>query len=471
MYLADTTVLSKGKYPEIFDRMEKNLRLSKNLYNAALFRIRQVFTGWEKTVRTGNEEEVFRKVRIMQAAYPKVKVGRVLSYRALDAIMRANGNPDFYAGLPMQTAQHVLKEAVTVFGAWLKSLKEYRRAPGRYTGKPCMPKYLKGDRHTFYITNQDAVLYPVYREMEDEGVGNTSEDAIRGYDGMELKLPLIKERLYLKHIAPGSTLKEVQVKPYYGKLLLVLVLEREDMPSTEERPHYAGIDFGTDNIAAIVSTDHASRIYKGGAVLSESRIFHKKKAEATGIITKGKRHQHADSAHLRRLCLRHDCFVKDVMHKVSTDIVRYCVRHGVGTIVMGVNRGWKQETDMGKENNQNFMGIPHDRLKKMIMYKAAREGIRVMEQEESYTSKADITAGDPMPVYGREEGKPVFSGKRKKRGMYVCNAGYMINADCNGAANILRKAFPDAWNGTEDFRFLARPECAGFKELQRGRTA
>ena len=126
MYLADTTVLSKGKYPEIFDRMEKNLRLSKNLYNAALFRIRQVFTGWEKTVRTGNEEEVFREVRIMQAAYPKVKVGRVLSYRALDAIMRANGNPDFYAGLPMQTAQHVLKEAVTVFRAWLKSLKEYR---------------------------------------------------------------------------------------------------------------------------------------------------------------------------------------------------------------------------------------------------------------------------------------------------------------------------------------------------------
>ena len=164
MYLADTTVLSKGKYPEIFDRMERNLRLSKNLYNAALFRLRQVFTGWEKTVRTGNEEEVFREVRIMQAAYPKVKVGRVLSYRALDAIMRANGNPDFYAGLPMQTAQRVLKEAVTVFRAWLKSLREYKRAPGRYTGKPCMPKYLKNDRHTFYITNQDAVLYPVKPE-------------------------------------------------------------------------------------------------------------------------------------------------------------------------------------------------------------------------------------------------------------------------------------------------------------------
>ena len=79
--------------------MEQDLLLSKNLYNAALFRIRQVFTGWEKEERTQNEEEVFRELRTMQAAYPKVKVGRVLSYRALDAVMRANNNPDFMAVL------------------------------------------------------------------------------------------------------------------------------------------------------------------------------------------------------------------------------------------------------------------------------------------------------------------------------------------------------------------------------------
>ena len=169
MYMADTTVMSGDKYPEVFEQMEKDLRLSKNLYNAALFRIRQVFTGWDKEQRTENEEEVFREVRAMQAAYPKVKVRRVLSYRALDAIMRANRNPDFFAGLSMQTAQRVLKEAVTVFKAWLFSLKEYRRAPEKYTGKPCMPKYLKNDRHTFYVTNQDAVLYPVYRGMSAAG--------------------------------------------------------------------------------------------------------------------------------------------------------------------------------------------------------------------------------------------------------------------------------------------------------------
>ena len=471
MYLADTTVLSKNKNPEVHERMEQDLLLSKNLYNAALFRIRQVFTGWEKEERTQNEEEVFRELRTMQAAYPKVKVGRVLSYRALDAVMRANNNPDFFAGLPMQTAQRVLKEAVTVFRAWLSSLKEFRRAPERYTGKPCMPKYLKNDRHTFYITNQDAVLYPVYRKTDAAGRKITDSGAPGEYDGMELKLPLMKKRLYLRHIAADSRLKEVQVKPYYGKILLVLVLETEDPPMSREKPYLAGIDFGTDNIAAIVSTDHASRIYKGGAVLSKSRDFHKRKAEAAGIITKGTERKHADSARLRRLSLHHDCFMKDMMHKISTDIVRYCAEHGVGTIVMGVNRGWKQGSDMGNVNNQNFTGIPHDRLRKMIMYKAAREGIRVMEQEESYTSKADITAMDFIPIYGRENGNVGFSGKRIKRGLYSCSAGYAVNADCNGAANILRKAVPDAWEGTEDFRFLATPEKAGFKDLQRVRTA
>ena len=471
MYLADTTVLSKNKNPDVYERMEQDLLLSKNLYNAALFRIRQVFTGWEKEERTQNEEDVFGELRIMQAAYPKVKVGRVLSYRALDAVMRANNNPDFFAGLPMQTAQRVLKEAVTVFRAWLSSLKEFRRAPERYTGKPCMPKYLKNDRHTFYITNQDAVLYPVYRKTDASGRKSTDSGAPGEYDGIELKLPLMKKRLYLRHIAADSRLKEVQVKPYYGKILLVLVLETEDLPVSGKKPYLAGIDFGTDNIAAIVSTDHASRIYKGGAVLSKSRDFHKRKAEAAGIITKGTERKHADSARLRRLSLHHDCFMKDMMHKISTDIVRYCAEHGVGTIVMGVNRGWKQGSDMGNVNNQNFTGIPHDRLRKMIMYKAAREGIRVMEQEESYTSKADITAMDFIPIYGRENGNVGFSGKRIKRGLYSCSAGYAVNADCNGAANILRKAVPDAWEGTEDFRFLATPEKAGFKDLQRVRTA
>ena len=327
-----------------FDHMDNGAKFSKCLYNAALFRIRQVFTGWDKEERTDNEKEVFEEIRVMQAAYPHIKVRRVLSYRALDAIMRANDNPDFFAGLPMQTSQRILKEAVSVFKAWLSALKEYRREPGKFTSRPRMPKYLKNERHTFYISNQDAVLYPVYREIDDGGTEGSDPEDMEGtcsriYDGAELKLPLMKERLYLSHIPAGCELKEVQVKPYYGKIMLVLVLETEVLSVSASRPNIAGLDLGTDNIAAIVSTDHASRIYKGGAVLSENRSFHKRKAEAVGIITKGTKHKHADSVHLKRLSLHHDGFMRDKMHKVSTDIVRWCVEHGVGTLVIGTNRG------------------------------------------------------------------------------------------------------------------------------------
>ena len=473
MYLADTTVLSKGHHPDFYDYMERMSVLAKRLYNAALFRLRQAYTGWEREARTANEKAVFEEIRLMQAKYPRVKVRRVLSYRALDAVMRANGNPDFFAGLPMQTAQRVLKEAADVFDAWQSALKEYGRRPWKFTGRPRMPKYLKNGVHTFYISSQDAVLYPVYRDIDtpDSCADRTEGTACRGYAGMELKFPLIKERLYLPHIHRDSVLKEVQVKPYYGKILLVLVLETETVSVSADRPHAAGIDLGTDNIAAIVSTDHASRIYKGGAVLSENRSFHKKRARAVSIMTKGKKHRSADSARLRRLSLHHDGFMKDMMHKISTDIIRYCVEHGVGTLVIGTNRGWKQGADMGKANDQNFVSVPHDRLRKMIGYKAAKEGILIVEQEESYTSKADITAMDPMPVYGEEEDVPVFSGRRTARGLYACSRGYTVNADCNAAANILRKAVPGAWDGTEDFRFLAHPDTIGFKALQRARTA
>ena len=293
MYMADTTVLSKDRYPGLFGHLEGSAELSKCLYNAALFRIRQVFTGWDKEDRSENEKEVFREIAVMKEVYPDIKAGRVLSYRALDAVMRANRNPDFFAGLPMQTAQRILKEAVSTFKGWLSAVKGYKKAPGRFTGRPRMPKYLKNGVHTFYISSQDAVLYPVYRDIDtpDSCADRTEGPACRGYAGMELKLPLIRERLYLPHIHRDSVLKEVQVKPYYGKIMLVLVLETEEVSVSASRPHAAGIDLGTDNIAAIVSTDHASRIYKGGAVLSENRSFHKKRARAVSIMTKGKKHR------------------------------------------------------------------------------------------------------------------------------------------------------------------------------------
>ena len=470
MYLAERTVLTEGIHKQVFAMADRNARLAKLLYNAALFRMRQAFTGWDKAARTENEKEVFRELDLLKKAHPGLGTGRVLSYRALEKLMRVTDNPDFFSGLPMQTAQAVLKAAAGDFKNWLAARRAYKKDPSKFLGRPRMPGYCKSERKTFTITNQDAVLYPVYRDGE-----GTSGKGGRVYAGMELKLPGIRQRLKLVHIPKDALLKEVKVSPYYGKYVLALILEIKDHPEDKDvvdMPYMAGIDFGTDNIAAIVTTDRASRVYKGGAVLAKSRLFHKEKAKAVRILTKGKRYAHASSRHLDFISRKHDGFVRDVMHKVSADIVRFCREHRVGTIVIGANPLWKQRTDMGKANNQNFASVPHFLLRWMIMYKAGAAGIKVIIQEESYTSKADVTSKDEIPVFGKPGSeKAVFSGKRIKRGLYCCADGSLVNADCNGAANILRKAVPDAWKDVSDFRFLAYPEAVTYQGLNRCRAA
>lgn len=431
----------------IYDYCGSYAVLAKLLYNAALFRIRQIFTGYDKDSRTDHEKEVFNEVKLLQQTYPAIKVKRVISYSHLEKLMRVTRNPDFFAGLPMQTAQAVVKQAVTDFSNWLKALKDYKNSPSKYPGRPQMPHYRKQDAITFSITNQDAVLYFTDR-------------------GTLLKLPGIRERLYLPNVEKGSVLKEVKVKPYYGRYILSLTIECKDPAvSSQDMPNICAVDFGVDNFAAVVCNDGSSVLYKGKAVLSDCQWFHKKRAHATGLITKGHKHMHAESKYLSRLSRHHADFVKDKCHKISRSIVDYCIRHQAGTLVLGENRLWKQNSSIGSRNNQNFVSMPIALLRQLIIYKASGAGIRVIMQEESYTSKADITAMDCIPVYGIDDDKAAFSGSRISRGLYRCGNGLVINADCNGAANIMRKAIPDAWNDTDDFSFLASPEVCGFHEL------
>lgn len=115
----------------------------------------------------------------------------------------------------------------------------------------------------------------------------------------------------------------------------------------------------------------------------------------------------------------------------------------VGTLVIGKNDQWKQSINIGKRNNQNFVQIPHARLIEMIGYKCQIEGITVILNEESYSSKASALDFDPLPKYGDEV--PKFSGRRVKRGLYKTATGKLINADINGSLNIVRKVFPNAF--------------------------
>lgn len=443
-YSVTQRVISQDE--QLYEYFNDMSRKSKLLYNAALFRVRNIFTGYDKQCRTANETEVFNEIELTMQAYPHMNVRKVISYNHLEKVMRVTHNPDFFAGLPIQTAQATIKQAVTDFRNWLAALREYKKHPEKFLGKPKMPHYKKAKFITVIVTNQDAVLY-------------------QSKSGVSLKLPLIKQRIHFSNISENSILKEVRVKPYYGRFLLCLTFEEPDIVSNSSMPNTCAIDFGTHNFAAIVCDDNSSAIYKGGAVLADIQWFNKKKAEFVSIITRGHNKIHASSEKLTNLSFHHANFIKDQCHKISRSIINFCIEHQAGTLVLGVNPLWKQNSGMNKINNQNFVSMPIAFLKTMITYKALNAGIRVIEQEESYTSKADLVSGDYIPTYGIDDERTSFSGVRFKRGLYRCSNGMIVNADCHAAANIMRKALPDIWKGSEDFSFLGSPKVYGFHKL------
>lgn len=436
MYLVTKTNINPKH--ELYDYCVAMTALSKNIYNAALFRVRNIFTGFNKDSLSDLEQEVFDEVELTENTY-NCQIRRVISYNSLEKLMRANNNPDFFAGLPMQSSQAMVRKATTDFKNWLASLKHFKADPTSFLGKPRMPHYIKSDKTTAYITNQDAV-----------------------YKNAELKLPLIKKRLPLPNVSENATLKEVKIKPYYNEFIILCTFETPDVPINTKYTHVAAIDLGIDNIVALITDEGKSFLYKGGAIKSCNQFYNKRSSELRSIITKGHKNANVKSKQLSILSRNRDQFINDQMHKISKNVIDICLANNVGTIVLGINKGMKQHSNMGRSNNQAFVSLPISRLAFMITYKAQRAGIIVIEQEESYTSKADFLSNDLIPVYGKEKGEVSFSGSRIKRGLYKSATGNIINADINGAANIMRKAGFTINNKISD---MANPVIMGFKEL------
>ncbi|MGB8688117.1 MAG: transposase, partial [Microcoleus sp.] len=139
--------------------------------------------------------------------------------------------------------------------------------------------------------------------------------------------------------------------------------------------------------------------------------------------------------------------VDNYLHSASRYIINVLGSQNIGTLVIGKNAQWKNELDLGRKTNQSFVNIPHARLIEMLKYKAELIGIKIVEQEESYTSQSNFLNLDPIPVYGYIGTFDVtFSGQRIKRGLYRTSSGQLINADVNGSYNILRKAIPNAFS-------------------------
>jgi putative transposase len=146
-----------------------------------------------------------------------------------------------------------------------------------------------------------------------------------------------------------------------------------------------------------------------------------------------KEHNLNTSKHYRNMLYRKDCILKDYMHKISNAIIKYAKEKNIGTVVVGYNPNWKYKVTMGKKNNRTFYEIPFRRLLNMLFYKGKDNKILVVEVKESYTSKCDALSLESIEHHDN------YEGNRKKRGLFKSSTEHCINADINGAVNILRK--------------------------------
>ncbi len=248
-----------------------------------------------------------------------------------------------------------------------------------------------------------------------------------------------------------ASIHQIRIVPRHGFYVVEVVYE-QDLKWTAVNPtYYAGIDIGMDNLAALTSNQpgFVPVVVNGRPVKSVNQFYNKKKAELQSKLGRT-----GTTKRMKRLTNKRNRRIDHYMHTTSRWIVDDLVAHGIGTLVIGKNDGWKQEANMGKRTNQNFVSFPHARFIAMLSYKAELAGITVIITEESYTSKASFLDRDEMPVYDNKlTAKPTFSGQRIKRGLYRSADGTLINADCNGSGNIIRKVAPHAWKlaeGVED---------------------
>ncbi|ERM90824.1 transposase, partial [Caldanaerobacter subterraneus subsp. yonseiensis KB-1] len=230
-------------------------------------------------------------------------------------------------------------------------------------------------------------------------------------------------------------LKEVRIIPKGSVYVIEIVYEKEVVETKKPSKRIAGIDLGLNNFVTLVNNIGIKPIVINGKVIkSINQYYNKKKAELMSYV--GDR---GTSNRIEKLTLKRNNKIKDLMHKISRFIVNWCKQYNIDTLVVGYNPKWKQEIELGKINNQNFVSIPYYQFINMLKYKCEEEGINLILAEESYTSGCSFLDGEEV---SKENYDP---SRRIKRGLFRSNKGILINADVNSAYNIIKKVFPEAF--------------------------
>lgn len=367
-------------------------KISNNLYNQALYIFRETLSNEDKW----------------------------LSYFELDTIMKNTKNLDGninYKLLKAQCSQQVLRILDKNIKGYYKSVQDYKKYPNKYKGKPGLPSYRKrGSEFNMYYTNQNC-------KIKDGKIVLSKE--------LSIDIPQ-----YEKYSDLIKNFKHVRIKPLACGYKIEIIYEVKDAEVSKGREEkIASIDLGIDNLATIVSEDFTI-IFSGKFVKSHNQLFNKTLAKLNSI--KDLQKIKGTTRRIKKLYYDREQYIEDVFHKISRKIVNLLIDSKRTKLIVGYNKGWKQNVNMGKKNNQKFTQIPFARLVSYLEYKCELVGIEIVIHEESYTSKCDSLAFEKI---GKHEN---YLGRRRKRGLFQSSVGKLINADVNGALNIMRKVVGDS---------------------------
>jgi putative transposase len=395
MQLAERHIIksTENRFVEIDELAFK----SKNLYNAANYLIRQSFVyGWG-----------------------------YINYNEMNRLMKSH---QAYKELPAKVSQQILMILDKNWKSFFEAVKAYKNEPTKFSGRPKLPKYKNK------VKGRNILVY-----------------TIQAISSKQLKKGIIKlsgTNILIKTEVKPERICQIRLVPKCDSYVIEVIYNACTQPESIVENHkelVASIDLGLNNLVALTSNQPGfiPLLINGRPLKSINQFYNKRKAQLQSQL-KGNR---SSSSRLGRLTRCRHQKVDNYLHHTSRQIINLLASQKIGTLVIGKNLRWKNEINLGNRTNQNLVSIPHARLIEMLKYKAELMGIKVIEQEESYTSKSNFLNLDPIPVYGNIGAQDAkFSGKRIKRGLYKTSDGRLINADVNGSYNILRKAIPNAFS-------------------------
>ncbi len=366
---------------------------SKNLYNQANYQIRQAY----------------------------IHEGKYLPYAEIIHRLKTHAA---YCALPRKVSNSILIQLHKNWIGFFEGIKAYKENPSPFTGPPHIPGYKDKEKGRFLlIYDKQALGKRIFKR--------TGKLVPSG-------LPIeITTKIAWEAVA------QVRIVPRSDGYMVEVVYEQKEQQAEVDPNLVAAVDLGVNVLAAVTSNKpgFVPRLVSGKPLKSLNQYYNKRRAQHQQRLSHEKRFT---SRQLDQRTTKRNRRVDAYLHTASRRTIDLLVSEGIGTLVIGKNPLWKQEVNMGHKNNQQFVQIPHARFIDQLTYKAKLVGIKVIIQEESYTSKASFLDLDPIPTYAaNRKDQPIFSGKRIARSWYRASDGHIIHADINGSYNILRKSSSD----------------------------